>query len=192
VRLCFANTSNIEWYARKKNCTANDFITVIKESIFGCATQLKTTVANSNVQWEVYDAQQWHYYQNKQQIDLPASISPGAIITLRSGANCTITKRLGDDEEYLRQKTACATGATPVSTDTKVIIYPNPGTGIFKCMQNGGPVIAEEVNVFNASGLRMANFTNTQQFNISSLPAGMYFYALLINKVVYKGKLLKM
>ena len=191
-RLCFANISNIEWYAKKKNCTANDFITVIKESVFGCATQLKATAASSNLQWEIYDAQQWYYYQNKQQIDLPAGISPGAIITLRSGDNCAITKRLGDDEEYIKQKTACATGATPVSTDTKVIVYPNPGTGAFKCMQNGNPLTAEEVRVFNVSGLRMADFTNTQQFNISSLPAGMYFYTLLINKVVYKGKLVKM
>jgi hypothetical protein len=59
-------------------------------------------------------------------------------------------------------------------------------------MQNGEPVIAEEVNVFSASGLRMVSFTNTQQFNISSLPAGMYFYNLVINKVAYKGKLVKM
>ena len=191
ARLCFANISNIEWYARKKPCTNNDFTIIIKEGLQGCITQLKTVAENNDIKWEVYDAQQLYLYQNTQQIDLPVTISPNTIVTLKSGNNCIITKRLGDDAEYLKQKTICTTGATPASSSTKVIIYPNPGTGTFKCMQNGVPVIAEEINVYNASGLRMINFTNTQQFTISTLPAGMYFYTLVINKIAYKGKLVK-
>jgi len=94
--------------------------------------------------------------------------------------------------QWYARKASAPSGAVPASTDTKVIIYPNPGTGVFKCMQNGGPVVAEEITVINASGLRMSHFSNTQQFNISNLPAGMYFYTLMINKVAYKGKVVKM
>lgn len=191
ARLCFANISNIEWYARKRNCTANDFKAMIKDEGEGCITQLNAVAGDSDVKWEMYDAQKWYAFPDTRVINLPASVSPNAIVILKTGNNCIVTKRLGDDEDYVKLKTACATGATPASTDTKVIIYPNPGTGIFKCMQNGEPVIAGEVMVVNASGLRMAGFTNTQQFNISSLPSGMYFYTLIINKVAYKGKLVK-
>ncbi len=192
ARLCFANISNIEWYARKKNCTANDFTVAIKTATAECITNVKAVTNNNDLTWQVYDSYQWSEYSNSASIDLPATSSPNAIVILKSGAGCIITKRLGDNTEYLKQKTACSTSATPVSTDTKVIIYPNPGTGVFKCMQNGEPVLAEEIYVFNAAGLRMANFTNTQQFNISTLPPGIYFYTLLINKIAYKGKLLKM
>lgn len=192
ARLCFANTSNIYWYARKTNCPDADFKITMNETIAGCTTQAKAKTIKADMQWDVYDSQQWQHYSNMQQISLPAGTSPSAIVTLKAGGNCSVTKRLGDDEEYLKQKASCAAAATPVSTDTKVVVYPNPGTGIFKCMQNGQPVVAEEVNVLNASGLRAAIFSNTQQFNISSLPAGMYFYTLTINKVVYKGKLVKM
>ncbi|MBL0356775.1 MAG: T9SS type A sorting domain-containing protein [Chitinophagaceae bacterium] len=190
-RLCFANTSNIQWYARRKSCTAADFTAVIKPGSETCITQLKTTAAANNLQWQVYDAQQWHNYNNVQEINLPENISPNAIVTLKTGEYCMITKRIGDDPVYIRQKTACATGATTVDASTKVLLYPNPGTGLFKCTQNGEPVIAEEINVHNVTGIRMANFTNTQQFNIAALPPGVYFYTLLINKSVYKGKLVK-
>jgi hypothetical protein len=103
-----------------------------------------------------------------------------------------VTKRVGDDPKYLQQKNDCGLSATPSSANTKVVIYPNPGTGVFRCMQNGQPVIAQEAVIFNASGVRITHFINTQQFTISSLPAGMYFYTLKIDKVTYKGKLVKM
>lgn len=190
-RLCFANTSNLQWYARRKACTAVDFTAVIKPGSETCVTQLKTTAAAEGLQWQVYDAQLWHNYNNVQQVELPENISPNAIVTLKSGGNCMLTKRIGDDPAYIRQKTACATGATPVDMEAKVVLYPNPGTGLFKCMQNGGAVLAEEISVHSVTGIRMANFTNTQQFSIAALPAGVYFYTLVINKTAFKGKLVK-
>lgn len=192
ARLCFSNISNIEWYACRKPCTQNDFTASIKDRPTSCITQLKAANNTGNLAWEVFDAQKWYQFNNKQVIELPAGISPNAIVSLKTAAGCVVTKRVGDDPQYLLQKNACGLSATPASTDTRVIIYPNPGTGIFRCMQNGEPVIASEAVIFNASGVRMTSFVNTQQFNISTLPAGMYFYTLVIDKVAYKGKLVKM
>lgn len=192
ARLCFANISNIEWYARRKPCTDNDFTASIQPGVTGCITRVKAHRNTTNLSWEVYDAQRWYRYTNSQVIELPAGISPNAIVQLKTGNDCVVTKRIGDDLQYLLQKSTCSLSATPASSSAKVIIYPNPGTGVFRCMLNGEPVIAQEAIVFNASGLRMANFTNTQQFNISTLPPGVYFYTLVIDKVTYKGKLVKM
>lgn len=191
ARLCFANISNIEWYARKKPCTNNDFIATVKDGASTCTTQLKALNNSSDLQWEIYDAQKWYQYTNTNTVELPAGVSFNAIVNLTTATGCVLTKRLGDDTQYMQQKNACGTGAAPAGIDTKVVIYPNPGTGIFRCMQNSEPVIAEEVSVCNASGMRVANFTNTQQFNISTLSPGMYFYTLVINKIAYKGKLVK-
>jgi|GEM_PF-927065 len=192
ARLCFANISNIEWYARKKPCTQNDFTATVKEGGAACITQLKAKHNTAQITWEVFDAQKWYQFQNKQVVELPAGISPNAIVSLKTGMDCVVTKRVGDDPQYLLQKNACGLSATPVSSDTRVVIYPNPGTGVFRCMQNGEPVLAQEAVIFNASGVQLTHFTNTQQFNITSLPAGMYFYTLKIDKVTYKGKLVKM
>lgn len=189
-RLCFANISNIQWYARRKTCTTADFKAMIKDGD-GCITQLKSTGTNGNLHWKIYDAQKWYYYGNVQVVDLPAGISPNTIITLSDNTNCIVTKRIGDDPEYLKQKIACITGAAPIDPVEKTILYPNPGTGLFKCMQNDEPVLVEEITLYNVSGLKVASFANTQQFNIYNLPAGLYFYSILINKISYKGKLVK-
>jgi len=189
-RLCFANSSNVQWYAGRKPCAGAAFTATIKKDGEACATELKTTAGANNLQWQVYDAQRFYNYSNVQLVQLPEYISPNTVVTLKVGTGCVVSRRIGDDPLYLAEKTACATGAAQ-DPSTKVLLYPNPGTGLFKCMQNGQPVIAEEVSIHNVAGLRMANFANTQQFNIEILPPGMYFYTLLINKIAYKGKLVK-
>lgn len=192
ARLCFANISNIEWYARTAPCTTNDFTASIKEGFPDCITQLKAQHASPAHSWEVYDAQKWYQFGRQQLVELPAGVSPNAIVFLNTGSGCTVSKRIGDDSRYLLQKSNCGLSATPASSGAKVVIFPNPGTGAFKCLQNGQPVVVEQATIFNASGTLMATFTNTQQFNISSLPAGVYFYTVVIDRVPYKGKLVKM
>lgn len=192
-RLCFANTSNIQWYARRKPCSNATFTTLVKSLADGCVTQLTTTAPAGNIKWEVYDAQLWTVYKDEKTILLPVTATPNTIVTLTTAEGCSSTRRIGDDMMYLQQKTSCATGAAvPADPSTKVVVYPNPGTGLFRCMQNGIPAVAEEVQVSNASGARVAGFVHTQEFNISSLPAGVYFYSISINRVMYKGKLVKM
>jgi hypothetical protein len=192
LRLCFSNITNIQWYARRKACTVADFKATIKKIAGECITQL-TTSSNSNyLRWEVYDALKWYSFSNTSTIDLPNYISPNAIVTLISNGNCLVTKRIGDDVEYLHQKTSCATGAAPEIASVKLVVYPNPSSGIFKCLQDGEPVLAEEIKICNTAGARMAAFKNTQIFNISQLPAGIYIYSILIKQMIYTGKLIKL
>ncbi len=191
IYTCFANSSNIQWYAGRKPCAGAAFTATIKKDGEACITELRTTANSISLQWQVYDAQRFYNYSNVKLVQLPEHISPNAIVTLKVGAGCVVTRRMADDPAYLAQKVACATGAAIVEPSAKVLLYPNPGTGLFKCMQNGQPVIAEEVSIHNVSGFKLANFANTQQFSIAALPPGMYFYTLLINKIAYKGKLVK-
>jgi hypothetical protein len=60
------------------------------------------------------------------------------------------------------------------------------------CKQNNDPVLAEEIKIYNAQGIQSAFFTNTQRFNISDLPAGMYVYSITIKGIKYSGKLVKL
>jgi hypothetical protein len=72
------------------------------------------------------------------------------------------------------------------------VLYPNPSTGIFKLMQSGTELTASQVIVVNALGNKVAAFNNTSQFNISNLPAGMYWCKIVINGKIFSEKLLKL
>ena len=73
----------------------------------------------------------------------------------------------------------------------KPVLYPNPSTGIFNCLQQGAVLTADEIAVTNAQGLLVGDFKNAKQFNISQLAAGIYWYRLVINGALFTGKLLK-
>ncbi len=69
--------------------------------------------------------------------------------------------------------------------------FPNPSKGAYACIQNNRQVIANEIVVINAQGIKAAQFKNTNQFNISNLPAGVYFYTMNIGGKIFNGKLIK-
>ncbi len=72
------------------------------------------------------------------------------------------------------------------------VMYPNPSTGIFNCMQNGAAVNAENITVFTTQGAKMGNFKNARQFNITNAPAGVYAYQATVNGKIYNGKIVKL
>ncbi|MCY7410203.1 MAG: T9SS type A sorting domain-containing protein, partial [Chitinophagales bacterium] len=111
--------------------------------------------------------------------------------TLHSSDNCIVTKRIGDDTVYMNRKSNCATGAPIAEPSIKVVVYPNPGSGVFMCKQNNEPVLAEDVKIYTAQGTQLASFYNMHMFNIGHLPAGMYVYSITINRIKYTGKLVK-
>lgn len=74
----------------------------------------------------------------------------------------------------------------------KMGIYPNPGNGVFTCMQNRQPVAVDQIVVSNIQGTTVGNFKNTREFNISNLAAGMYWYRLIVNGEAYQGSLVKL
>jgi hypothetical protein len=191
--LCFANTSNVLWFATKKPCTNAGFVATIVSKNNTCITQLTALTPGAAYRWEVYDLSKWFYYDTRV-AELPNYISPNAIVTLKMGTNCYTTQRLGDDEKYLRQKEACASG-TPVAaaiSEIRPVLYPNPSNGIFSFMQDGKPIQFEEMTVTDCRGIRMAIFKNNLQFNISNFGPGVYFYSSTINGAIYKGKLVKL
>lgn len=81
--------------------------------------------------------------------------------------------------------------AGPVAA-TAPLLFPNPSTGVFNCKQNGSTVIAQEIIVYNTQGTKIGSFKNANQFNISNAAAGVYFYQMVVDGVMHKGKAVKM
>jgi hypothetical protein len=192
--LRFVNISNILWYAQRKACTSTNFTAAIINKNGNCFTRLSTTASAANLTWEVNDRGRILKYSNQSTVDLPDYISPNAVITLTNGEGCSFTKALANDEKYLRDKEACASGAafeTP-STSVTPVLYPNPSTGIFNCMKDGSITAADEILIYNIQGTKVAKFKNAKQFNISNVTSGLYFYQMVINGMVYKGKVMKL
>ncbi len=84
-----------------------------------------------------------------------------------------------------------ASSFSPVTVAPVAVMFPNPSQGLFSCMVNGMVVKADAVEVFSMQGIKVGNFKNTSQFNISNMAAGMYLYQMTMNGTVYKGKLIK-
>ncbi len=75
---------------------------------------------------------------------------------------------------------------------TLPLLFPNPSTGIFNCLQNGSITAADEILIYNTQGIKVGGFKNTRQFNISNATTGLYFYKMIINGTEYKGKVIKL
>jgi Secretion system C-terminal sorting domain len=193
--LQFVNISNVLWYAERKTCTTAYFSAAIINKNGNCFTRLTTTANAANLKWEVNDMGRILKYSNQSVVDLPDYISPNAVITLISGTGCSFSSQLNNNKEYLRAKEACASGAAMATFQTNTLtplIYPNPSTGIFNCMQKGNIATADEIVIYNTQGKQVGNFKNTSQFNISNATAGLYLYRMIIKGEVFKGKLVKL
>jgi Secretion system C-terminal sorting domain len=191
--LQFVNTSNTLWFTQRSGCDNAKFTATIINKNGNCITRLTSTDKNTkNLYWLINDNGNVLKYSNQSEVDLPDNVSPKAIVTLTNGENCSFTKRLMDEPLYLRNKQNCAAGAPLANTSMVPTFYPNPSTGIFNCMQNYVALTADEINVFNLQGTRVASFKNVKQINLSTLPAGMYMYLLKSNGQTHSGKLVKM
>lgn len=192
--LLFANISNYLWYAEPKPlpCSNANFTIRVVNLKGNCITQLTANAGQGNFEWEVSDQGKMYRYSNQRVVELPDHISPEAMVTLTNGTNCTVTKKIGTDDNYLRYKQACALGGPMPGASVIPLIYPNPSTGIFKCVQNGMELTANQVLITNAHGGNVAVFNNIQQFNISNIPAGMYWYKMLVKGEAFSGKLIKL
>ena len=59
-------------------------------------------------------------------------------------------------------------------------------------MQNGAELSVNQVYISNAVGSNVAIFNNVKQFDISNLPAGLYWYRIVLNGSEFSGKLVKL
>ena len=192
--LLFANISNYVWYAEPKPlpCSSANFTIRVVNQKGHCITQLTANASQGNFEWEITDQDKTYRYSNQRMVELPDHISPEAVVTLTNGINCMVTKKIGTDDNYLRYKQACTLGGPMPAASILPVIYPNPSTGVFKCVQNGRELTANQVVIKNAQGGNVAIFNNIQQFNISNVPAGMYWYKMLVKGEAFSGKLIKL
>jgi len=193
--LVFSNIGNILWFAepKPKPCADASFtISIIKKN-GKCITRLTAVNKGADLQWEVSDLGSTSKFENQSVIELPEYSSPNAIVTLTNGDNCSFTKRVGDDANYLKAKQSCASGAALPSMGSPIpVLYPNPSTGIFNCLQNGSIKSVDEITVINAQGTRVGNFRDVKQVNLTAVPAGIYLYKMVINGAEFTGKLVKL
>lgn len=190
--LCFTNIANNTWYARRKPCGGAAFSVVLSNTAGTCITTLKAAANTTAPRWEIYDAGRWDYYSTAV-VTLPETISPNAIVTLHTATGCSQTLRLGDDEKYMRQREACASGAPiPADNAKEFALQPNPSTGIFNCMQQGLPVRFDELILLDGKGQPIGRYNQLSQINISNQPAGIYFYQCRVGDRLYKGRLVKL
>ena len=196
----FVNISNVLWYAMHKSCTpSNIAVSIIKNNGI-CTTRLSTTTAAANLLWEVSDLGQSYNYNNRSVLDLPATISPNAIINLTNEGGCLTVKTLKTDVVYLRDMQACASAAPIASIGASInnsslatpVLYPNPSNGVYNYMQNGSNTAVDDITIFTSQGTKVGSFKNARQFNISNAPAGIYLYQITKGATVYKGKLVKL
>jgi hypothetical protein len=192
--LVFANVNNFLWYAQPKPlpCQAADFTVDIINKNGICNTQLRANSNAGQFDWEISDLGQTYYFNNQRTVELPDYITSNAIVTLTNGTDCSITKKISDDQTLAIAKHACATVKYEPVVSLMPVIYPNPSTGIFKFSQKGAEFTANQVVIINAQGKTVAVFSNVTQFNISNLPAGMYWYKLMVDKKEFSGKLVKL
>ena len=191
--LCFANINNMLVYGSRKGCTAIDFKISVNGNGGNCLTHLSAVSnAGTELKWEVYDGGRWMYYGNEKEIDLPDYVSPNTMVTLFSGSNCSVSKRIADATGYYTAKEACASGAPIPVADLSLTIFPNPSTGIFYVAVNGIRQYAKEITILNILGKTVFRSKNTNQADLSLQPAGIYLYRMLIDGKSYIGKLIKL
>lgn len=189
--LCFANISNLQWYAKTSICNQANFSIAMVRKNGICITELTAAASNASYHWEVFDLGKTTRYENQRVVDLPDNSSPNALISLMVGTDCQLSKRLSDDPAYLRQKEACASGA-PMGDPAAPVLYPNPSSGNFICVQQSASLAADAIIITNAQGVQIGKFNKVRQFSISNYPAGVYWYQLVSNGKTFTGKLVKL
>ncbi len=193
-RLCFANISNLLWYGSRKPCTGAAFSVAFKKENGNCITTVTAAANTTNPKWEIYDLGKWHYYSTPV-VELPEYISPNAIITLKTGSNCSKTRRLGNDENYQRNRESCASGSgLPVPAAVQQPgWYPNPSAnGIFQCRTANTSLVFDELQLTNSAGVPVAQFKKDNRINITHLATGIYLCRYTIEGKTYHAKLIKL
>lgn len=190
--LCFVNTSNVQWYAKRKDCIdAPIKVSVIKKND-NCIVHLSTAAHGAGVKWEIYDAGRWIRFSGLSETDLPVNVSSNAIINLYNGQECMSSIRLSDDPAYKSSFGSCASGGAIPQIPEVASVSPNPSDGIFRIIKNNLPVVADELIVLNSRGEKILSAQKSQQFNISAQSSGIYIYKVRIGQQTYSGKLIKL
>ena len=188
--LCFANISNTLWYGKRRDCNTAYTVSFIKTGD-ECFTKLTAAGNAAVLRWEVDDAGTALRFGNIQELVLPATTTPNAIVTLFDINLCSVTKKISDAPNYFQLKESCATGAAVLPVVyADAVIYPNPSPGIFNIKMHANSALAE-ITIMDNTGRILCVFKNTFQFNISQLPPAVYWYKLKTDGRYFTGKIFK-
>lgn len=195
--LVFSNVNNFLWYAEPKPlpCKGADFTIDVINKNGHCITQLTADSKSGQFDWIITDNGNTYTFTNQRILELPDYITQNAEVTLTNGQGCSFTKKIADDETFLKSKQACGVIKEEIlipAISVLPVAYPNPTTGTFRFMQNGADFTANQVFIINGQGSIVAAFNNVIQVNISHLPAGTYWYKIVVNKKEFSGKLVKL
>jgi hypothetical protein len=190
--LCFDNISNLLWYGNRKPCTPTDFSISIQKKGDECFIKLAAPSTATNIRWEIYDRDRIIKYNGEKVLWLPVNISPNTSIAFYNSSNCSVVKKLSEIKNYYQLIQSCAIGAALPDATLIPQLYPNPSSGIFIIKTNLPDAVVEKLVISDAAGSIIKNFGNVQQINISYLPAALYWYQLVVNNKIYRGKLIKL
>ncbi|MEJ7626655.1 MAG: T9SS type A sorting domain-containing protein [Ferruginibacter sp.] len=189
--LCFANISNVQWYVKKACSNAPINLSIVKKGDV-CITRLTTSAPSAALKWEVIDNGNIVYYTSQNSVDLPDYTSPKAVINLYTGTLCISSKNLAQHPGYMSQRESCALGAPLPLVNERITVGPNPSRDVFRIIKEGTPVIAEDILIYNAQGTKILSLNNTTQIDLSSHPAGVYYYKMRVSQAYFSGKLVKL
>ena len=191
--LQFVNISNLLWYARRRSeCNSARFTVSVVNVNGNCITRLRSDADPLKLKWEISDSGYHVNFENQNVVDLPDHFSTNTIVTLVNENKCSFTKRIGDDEQFIKTKESCKGTARSAADNIIPVLYPNPSNGTFNCLQNGLVINPDKIIITNASGIQVGIFKDVNQFNISHTAAGIYWYRILVKNVAYSGKLIKL
>ena len=190
--LCFANISNQYWFAERASCSSSRFAISIKKLGDNCITHLTALDDAGNYSWEISDISN-HFFYSAKEVDLPDYISPNAVVSLVSSAHCSSTKFLKEEPNYHQKKEACASGAFVPGINATAAVFPNPSAAIFYIQdQDGSATAATHILVLDVWGRNVLQTAASSSINLKNMPAGIYFYKMIVNEKTFTGKLIKL
>ncbi|MCQ2282692.1 MAG: T9SS type A sorting domain-containing protein [Bacteroidales bacterium] len=103
----------------------------------------------------------------------------GSTLHLLAGGSCTILATCPDNDYYQpaapvsKTLTVGQSGIADISSAALIQLYPNPTTGKIRVI--GESVMVSEIQVLDLHGRLIAVFEKTDKFDLSAIPAGVYF-----------------
>lgn len=187
--LCFANISNIEIYGQKIYCSPVEFTVSVQQQNRECYTKL-TAIAKdiSKLEWRITDKGKTILLSAKGSVEV-ALLSVDAVVTLQSGKECFITKKMKDMDAYKNPLSACTSS---LNTPQEVSAYPNPSSGVFNFKVGAIATNFQVIELYDNRGQLVKKFENTSRIDISNLPSAIYICILKKGNMESKQKISKM
>jgi hypothetical protein len=189
-RLCLANISNHYWYAAKKPCPNTNFNFQVIEKANTCAIKATAVYDNNQYTWQVVNNNITTEFNHQSAIELFDVTNNNVRITLKYNDVCSTTTHLSQHAYILNELANCN---KKLATDVAktILLFPNPTAGNVQLSSSQKPTTVQQILLYNSAGNVVAKFNQVQQFSISHLPTGVYFYRLIQDGKVSKGQLVK-